>query len=109
MKIFECPKCKSANVFTKKNGNQVGLYCGDCGKWIKWLTKEEVRLYELQLNEKIYDNTEKIQCASCGYLGEENEWYGITIHTKVKCCPKCGTLRYIHENNKKYRRGVSNG
>jgi len=28
---------------------QTGLYCSDCGKWIKWLSKEEIRLYERQL------------------------------------------------------------
>ena len=104
MKNFECPKCSSKDTFIKPNGNQTGLYCADCGKWIKWLTKEEIRLYELQQKEVVCDDTQKIQCASCGYLGEENEWYGIAIHTKVKCCPKCGTLRFVHENNKGFRK-----
>lgn len=49
MKIFECPTCGSKDVFVEKSGNQTGLYCGDCGKWIKWLTKDELRLAERQI------------------------------------------------------------
>ena len=50
MKIFSCSKCGSNDVFIEKSGNNTGLYCGDCGKWIKWLTKDEVRLAERQMN-----------------------------------------------------------
>ena len=49
MKIFECPTCGSKDVFVEKSGNQTGLYCGDCGKWIKWLAKDELRLAERQI------------------------------------------------------------
>lgn len=49
MKVYECPKCQSKDVFIQKSGNQVGLYCGDCGKWIKWLNKDEQRLAERQV------------------------------------------------------------
>ena len=31
------------------NGIQTGLYCSGCGRWIKWLGKEEVRLFEKYL------------------------------------------------------------
>ena len=35
---------------TKTNGGiQTGLYCSGCGRWIKWLGKEELRLYERKL------------------------------------------------------------
>lgn len=50
MKVFECPKCHSNDVFIEESGNQIGLYCGDCGKWIKWLTKDEARLVKRQEN-----------------------------------------------------------
>lgn len=55
MKLFRCDKCGSTDVFIKKVGTQIGLYCGDCGTWIKWLRKDEIRLAERQiskLNEK---------------------------------------------------------
>ena len=46
---FVCSKCNGISTFIKKNNTQTGLYCSDCGKWIKWLGKEEIRLYERQL------------------------------------------------------------
>ena len=49
MKIFKCQKCNSKDVFTQTSDNHVGLYCGDCGKWIKWLNKDEQRLVERQI------------------------------------------------------------
>lgn len=54
MKIFECPQCKSKDVFLDKSGNNTGLYCGDCGTWIKWMNKNEIRLAQRQIayNEK---------------------------------------------------------
>lgn len=48
MKI-ECNNCGSENVFLEKKGNQTGIYCAECGKWIKWATKEEIRVIEHKL------------------------------------------------------------
>lgn len=52
MMIFHCSKCESADVFMEENGIHVGLYCSNCGKWIKWLTKNEIRIIKRQ-NEKL--------------------------------------------------------
>ena len=49
MKEFSCPKCGSKDIFVEGSGKQVGLYCGDCGVWIKWLSKKELRLAERQV------------------------------------------------------------
>lgn len=57
MKLFSCEKCGSADVFIQKCSNQTGLYCGDCGKWIKWLTKDEIRLVERQISKLNEENT----------------------------------------------------
>jgi len=44
---------------TKSNGGiQRGLYCSSCGRWIKWMGKEEFRLYEKYLE---FIETEKIE------------------------------------------------
>jgi len=56
-------KCGGIDFFTKKSGEQVGLYCSKCGKWQKWLSKDEQRLYqrESQMSEikkKIIDALE---------------------------------------------------
>lgn len=38
-------ECGSKEFFTEKHGNQTGLYCSACGKWQKWLKKDEIRLF----------------------------------------------------------------
>ena len=42
---YEC-KCGSMDFFTEPKGNNIGLYCSMCGKWKKWLGKDEVFLFE---------------------------------------------------------------
>ena len=49
MKIFEC-KCGRTEVFIEQQGNNCGLYCADCGKWLTWLNKDSKRLAERQIN-----------------------------------------------------------
>ena len=42
-------KCKCGNekgFFIEHNLSQCGLYCGECGKWQKWLNKDEERLFK---------------------------------------------------------------
>ena len=41
-----CKKCGSTSLHTKHKGNNTGLYCNDCGAWIKWLGKDELRAFE---------------------------------------------------------------
>ncbi len=43
---IKCKKCGSTKVFTDTKGSQTGIYCSECGKWIKWATKDEIRLIE---------------------------------------------------------------
>lgn len=52
MKIFEC-KCGSKEIFIKENGNNKGLYCAECGKWIQWLGKDDLRLAQRQIDQSI--------------------------------------------------------
>lgn len=35
-------KCGGKGFFTEEHGNQTGLYCSACGKWQKWLKKDEI-------------------------------------------------------------------
>ena len=39
-------KCGGKEFFTEEHGNQTGLYCSACGKWQKWLKKDEIRLFK---------------------------------------------------------------
>ena len=41
-----CRKCGSTSLHTEVKGNNTGLYCDDCGAWIKWLSKDELRAFE---------------------------------------------------------------
>ena len=49
-----CRKCGSTSLHTEHKGNNTGLYCDDCGAWIKWLGKDELRAFEY--SEKNMDN-----------------------------------------------------
>ena len=40
--------CGCTTFFTIKKGTQTGLYCMKCGKWQKWLTKDEANLFEYE-------------------------------------------------------------
>lgn len=46
MREYKCIKCASKDLFIKEQNKQVGLYCGDCGRWQKWLNKSEKLLAE---------------------------------------------------------------
>lgn len=45
-----CKKCGSISLHTEVKGNNTGLYCDDCGSWIKWLGKDELKAFEYSQN-----------------------------------------------------------
>lgn len=54
--IENCKYCNSTNlVVVKKNEDRYGLYCKDCGKWLKWIRKQEVDLYKQELSNNNSD------------------------------------------------------
>lgn len=62
MKEYVC-KCGSKRIFIKDNGTQTGMYCKECGKWIKWIGKKEIPFIEEYIkeqNENDNSNTNKI-------------------------------------------------
>lgn len=61
MKEYRCPKCNSKNLFVKKVRNNTGLYCGDCGAWIKWVGKNELRVFEYLNRQKHVDDANSKQ------------------------------------------------
>lgn len=40
----KCDKCESSNLFVEIQGNRRGLYCAECGKWQKWITKQQLQV-----------------------------------------------------------------
>lgn len=45
-----CRECGvvDGKVFTEENPPHMGLYCGECGAWIKWASVKEIRLLTYQ-------------------------------------------------------------
>lgn len=58
MKEYVCPKCGSIDVFIDKRGVQQALCCGDCGAWIKWISKKELPLVKRYLEQNIENDIE---------------------------------------------------
>lgn len=48
---YQC-KCGCTDMFTEKKGNNTGLYCSECGRFQKWLGKNELRAFEHDKIEK---------------------------------------------------------
>ncbi len=40
----KCNKCNSKELFVEIQDTRRGLYCGNCGKWQKWITKQELQV-----------------------------------------------------------------
>lgn len=59
-----CKKCGSISLHTETKGNNVGLYCNDCGAWIKWMCKDELRAFDYSPKEN-KSNIEGFQCGIC--------------------------------------------
>lgn len=43
---FDTCKCGNNDFFLRKEGNQYGIYCQKCGKWLKWANKYERTLFK---------------------------------------------------------------
>ena len=50
-----CTKCGSIALHTEVKGNNTGLYCDDCGAWIKWLGRDELRAFKHSQKEEEKD------------------------------------------------------
>lgn len=73
-----CKKCGSTSLHTEVKGNNTGLYCNDCGAWVKWLGKDELRAFEYANEKRISETADKnlkniykpieLVCAEDGYM-----------------------------------------
>lgn len=72
-----CRKCGSTSLYTGNKGNNTGLYCSDCGAWVKWLSKDELRAFKHsqknQSDEKLNysELREEIHRILCDFLEHE--------------------------------------
>ena len=85
-------RCGSKEFFTEKHGNQTGLYCSACGKWQKWLKKDEIRLFNhgvqddwISVKDNLPDTIRTVMmytnrgCICCG-------WYNPELHVWFDIC-----------------------
>lgn len=73
-----CKKCGSTDLFTKEKGNNVGLYCSDCGAWIKWLHKDELRAFEHSMGKSTKEERESVN----NYIGNISKLTGANFFDK---------------------------
>lgn len=79
---FKCNRCGSKNYMIEKHGNNTGLYCSSCGKWHKWLNKDEVRVYSQKYKEE-----------------KEERVFNIITHDHFFTIPiECTIVEKINEN-----------
>jgi DNA-directed RNA polymerase subunit RPC12/RpoP len=52
MKSYKCVKCGSEDLFIDERETQKALVCGDCGKWQKWIGKDELVLVKRFIESK---------------------------------------------------------
>ena len=55
-----CKKCGSIALHTEIKSNNTGLYCDDCGAWIKWLGKDKLRVFEYNMREATKEELESV-------------------------------------------------
>lgn len=71
-----CKKCGSLDLHTEVKGNNTGLYCSDCGAWLKWLGKEELRAFEnakIKEDERVHANLVDCALGNVGFNSIKNE------------------------------------
>lgn len=87
MKEFKCIKCNSEDVFIKASGAQTGLYCGDCGKWIQWLNRQDQLLAERFIERKLATTSDgvsaKVIASALSEITKVAELAGVSIDEAV--------------------------
>lgn len=51
MSDYKCKCGNTSDFFIEHKLSQCGMYCSWCGKWIKWLNKDEERLFKHKHND----------------------------------------------------------
>ena len=41
-----CRKCSGMGFFLQQHGMQVGMYCDNCGAWLKWVGKKDIESFK---------------------------------------------------------------
>ena len=98
-----CKKCGSISLYTESKSNHTGLYCSDCGAWIKWLSKDELRAFEHERlkTSKTFHYGEWIPCRKNLPESEEPEVLCLVTYQEYDVsegkygCRKLGIMSYL--------------
>lgn len=75
-----CKKCGSMSLHTENKGSNTGLYCDDCGAWIKWLSKDELRAFNCsQTISQMREITPEENKAISDYLDKTYQSTGVNV------------------------------
>lgn len=92
--IYQCSKCRNNDFGFMWKGNQLGIYCSKCGKWLKWADADERNLYELNkpvnLQPKIGYWVDDEFGSKCSYCGIYTHLDKFDRPMKFKYCSMCG-------------------
>lgn len=71
--MFICRKCNSSDMYMEKKNTNTGLYCKHCGAWQKWLSKDEIRVAELNNVPKFKPEPPKKNIEDYNSLFQDND------------------------------------
>ena len=74
IKDYKC-KCGHNDLFFADQGNQKGIYCSYCGKWVKWADKDEqnLRMKQETILDKIKTEIEQLMLHKAEFLTNDNK------------------------------------
>jgi hypothetical protein len=74
IKDYKC-KCEHNDFFFADKGNQTGIYCSYCGKWLKWADKDEqnLRMKQVSVLDKIRAEIEQLRLHKAEFLTNDNK------------------------------------
>lgn len=53
IKDYKCKKCNGTDFFLSKRANHTGIFCSECGSWLKWANNDEVNLFSKESKDSV--------------------------------------------------------
>ena len=96
---YKC-KCGSIDFFTEPRGCNIGLFCSMCGKWKKWLGKDEALAFQHSQAGKKQKQLEKriIKVTATYTLDDKNIILPIKSKETVKQIVEADMESYFSED-----------
>lgn len=73
-----CRKCGSTSLHIEIKGNNIGLYCDDCGAWQRWRGKDELRAFEHSMREATKEEKDSVN----RYIKSISKSTGVNFYDK---------------------------